>query len=180
MSDPSLPPGVRARLFVAVWPPNDVVERVAALGRPEVAGLRWTDRRQWHVTLRFLGRADVEDARQAFNGMVLPGARVEAVAGPAVGRFGQRVLQVPVAGLVGLAAAVVAATGGVGEPSDDRPFSGHLTLARAAKGVGVDLRGLTGQPVSGAWTVDAITLVESHLSSSGATYDIVARRPLSK
>ena len=43
------------RLFIAVWPPPDVVEQVAALPRPPVAGLRWTEPEQWHVTLRFLG-----------------------------------------------------------------------------------------------------------------------------
>ena len=43
------------RLFVAVWPPADVVTRVAALPRPDVAGLRWTAPDHWHVTLRFLG-----------------------------------------------------------------------------------------------------------------------------
>ena len=44
------------RLFVAVWPPDDVLDRLAVLPRPEVDGLRWTDQDHWHVTLRFLAR----------------------------------------------------------------------------------------------------------------------------
>ncbi|MER3453020.1 MAG: RNA 2',3'-cyclic phosphodiesterase, partial [Acidimicrobiia bacterium] len=43
------------RLFVAVWPPEEVLDVVAKLPRPGVVGLRWTSREQWHVTLRFFG-----------------------------------------------------------------------------------------------------------------------------
>ena len=43
------------RLFVAVWPPVDVVERLSELPRPAVDGVRWTTPDQWHVTIRFLG-----------------------------------------------------------------------------------------------------------------------------
>ncbi len=167
-----------ARLFVAVWPPDEVVERVAAHDRPEVVGLRWTRRPQWHVTLRFFGRADVGEARAALNDLVVPTAAVEAVVGPAVGRFGQRVLQVPVCGLDGLAAAVVSATAGVGDPPEDRPFAGHLTLARVAKSGRVDLRALTGQAITGTWAVTEVTLVESRLSSAGATYQTVESVPV--
>jgi len=165
-------------LFVAVWPPDDVVALLAALDRPELVGLRWTQRPQWHVTLRFLGLADVDDARRALGDLIVPEAPVVAVVGPVVGRFGQRVLQVPVSGLVGLAAAVVRATAGVGEPPDDRPFAGHVTLGRASKAARVDLGRVTGQPITGSWSVTEVSLVESRLSSSGATYGEVERRSL--
>ena len=163
-----------ARLFVAVSPPDRVLDRVAALDRPTVAGLRWTGREQWHVTLRFLGRVDaVDDAVRALASV--RAAPTEAVAGPAVGRFGHRVLHVPVAGLEELAAAVTAATAHVGQPPEDRPFVGHLTLARVAKGARVDLRRLDGQLVSGRWVVDEVCLVESHLSREGARYEVLER-----
>ncbi|MDQ6946637.1 MAG: RNA 2',3'-cyclic phosphodiesterase [Actinomycetota bacterium] len=167
-----------ARLFVAVWPPDDVVALLAALDRPEVVGLRWTPQPHWHVTLRFLGRADVDDARRALGDLIVPEAPVVAVVGPVVGRFGQRVLQVPVSGLDGLAAAVVRATAGVGEPPDDRPFAGHVTLARASLAARVDLGRLTGQTIAGSWSVTEVSLVESRLSSAGATYEEVERRSL--
>ncbi|MDP9386758.1 MAG: hypothetical protein M3Q48_02235, partial [Actinomycetota bacterium] len=89
------------RLFVAVWPPADVVDGLAALPRPEVPGLRWTAPEQWHVTLRFLGEVDLAAARRAFAATDITGAAV-AELGPATGRFGRRVLHVPVAGLEGL------------------------------------------------------------------------------
>lgn len=166
-----------ARLFVAAWPPDDVLERVAALPRPELDGLRWTDRRQWHVTLRFLGRVD--DVAAARASLADLGAEVtQAVLGPEVGRFGQRVLHVPVAGLDGVAAAVEAATAHVGRRVEERPFTGHLTLARVAKGARVDLRRLTGVAVSGRWPVTEVCLVESLLSAAGPSYGVVDRVPL--
>ncbi len=170
--------GSLARLFVAAWPSDDVVERLAGLDRPDRAGLRWTDRRQWHVTLRFLGRADVDQAARALGDLVPPDGRVEAVIGPVVGHLGPRVLYVPVSGLDGLAAAVTSVTAGVGEPPGARPFVGHLTLARVAKSASVDVDRVTGQAISGTWPVTEVCLVESRLSSAGATYDVVTRRSL--
>ena len=166
-----------ARLFVAVAPPEDVLDRVAALPRPEVAGLRWTSRPQWHVTLRFFGRVD--DPAVAVEALArVHAAPAEAVLGPATGRFGQRVLHVPVAGLEAMAAGIVGATADIGEPPEDRPFSGHLTLARIARGARVDLRTLAGQPVEGRWPVEEYCLMESQLSPKGARYEVVERFPL--
>ncbi len=165
------------RLFVAVVPPDEVLDSIAALPRPEVTGLRWTGRNQWHVTLRFLGR--VEDAAPVAD--ALAAVRVPApvaVTGPEVGRFGQRVLQVPVAGLDEVAGAVVAATAALGEPPEDRPFAGHLTLARVRKGAPVDLRPLCGPRVSGRWTANDVCLFQSRLSSAGARYEVLGRFPL--
>lgn len=160
------------RLFVAVWPPPEVLDRLAALARPEFDGLKWTDRNQWHVTLRFLGpvaeQAPVVEALRALDLAVAP-----AVLGPAMGRFGRRILHVPVAGLDALAAAVVAATSGLGEPPDDRSFRGHVTLARVARDANVDLRPLAGAPIDGEWEAGSVCLVESRLSPAGARYEVL-------
>lgn len=162
------------RLFVAVWPPEEVLDRLAALARPEVEGLRWTRRDQWHVTLRFLGQvSDAGPVVEALAGAALPAA--DAVLGPALDRFGQRILHVPVAGLDGLAAGVVSATASLGQPPDDRSFHGHITLARVADRARVDLRPLTARAVEAEWRVDAVCLVESRLSPKGARYEVVER-----
>jgi 2'-5' RNA ligase len=169
------------RLFVAVWPPADIVEQVAALARPQIEGLRWTRPDQWHVTLRFLGRvdeasaADVSAALSSVGVSSVGGPSLEATIGPAVGRFGRRVLHVPVQGLGPLATAVVDATAGFGEPPEDRPFAGHLTLARVGRGARDDLRPLAGASIGGRWLVDELTLVESRLSPAGARYEVVER-----
>ncbi|MFP5319647.1 MAG: RNA 2',3'-cyclic phosphodiesterase [Acidimicrobiia bacterium] len=166
------------RLFVAAWPPAGVVSLLAALPRTEVKGLRWTRRDQWHVTLRFLGNVeDVDGVVAALR--AAPVGRTEAVMGPAVSRFGHRVLHVPVDGLSAAASAVVRATAGFGEPPENRPFRGHVTLARAADRARVDLRPLAGTPLSGTWPVDEVTLVASRLSPAGARYEIVERFPTS-
>ena len=148
------------RLFVAVWPPEDVRAAIAAHPRPEVAGVRWTTPDQWHVTLRFLGDIELADAP------TLPETSGErATMGPATTRLGRQLLAVPVAGLDALAAAVL-------WPADDRPFRGHLTLARARRGASIP-RWLAGVPLAGEWSVDRVTLVRSRLDPGGARYEIV-------
>ena len=85
------------RLFIAVWPPPDVLDTVARLDRPDVPGLRWTTPDQWHVTLRFLGQCEVEEVERAWEGVAhSPVGR--ATMGPVTSRFGRRILHVPVDG----------------------------------------------------------------------------------
>jgi 2'-5' RNA ligase len=142
-----------------------VVDAIAALERPAIDGVRWTTEDQWHVTLCFLGEADVDMATAALATVVA--SPTTAVMGPATDRFGQTTLQVPVTGLDDLAGAVTTAFG-----PQDRPFRGHLTLARARRG---DIRGLCGVPIAGEWPVDEVTLVATELHPKGARYTVVAR-----
>jgi 2'-5' RNA ligase len=132
------------------------------------------------VTLRFLGWVDEEEERHrldsAWAGVALP-APFEAVLGPATARLGPAILHVPVGGLDELASSIVRATADVGEPPDDRPFRGHLTLARARRR-GVDLRPYAGQPLAARWSVTEVTLVQSHTSPRGSRYEVMARRAL--
>jgi RNA 2',3'-cyclic 3'-phosphodiesterase len=163
------------RLFVAVAPPANVLAMVAGLDRPEVPGVRWTTADQWHVTLRFLG--EVEDpgpVAAALDGASL--APATATVGPRVATLGRGVLMVPVAGLDALAGAVISATAGVGRPPEDRPFRGHLTLARARPGASV--RGLAGAAVAATFPVDDVRLVRSRLGRGGARYEDVHVRRL--
>lgn len=179
------------RLFIAVWPPAEVVAAVAGLARPDLQGVSWTRPEQWHITLRFLGWVPddalpvVVDAVEAIE---LPDEAPVVTLGPATACFGRRVLQVPARGLEALAAATVHATAGVGEPPEPRPFAGHLTLARSRiadrrrgrrqRAQGADLRTLAGVPLAASWTATELTLVRSHLHRAGARYEVVHRRPL--
>jgi 2'-5' RNA ligase len=162
-------------LFVAVWPAEDVFQAIARLPRPDVEGLRWTTPDQWHVTLRFLGECDVDAATEALS--TVSASATEAVMGPTTGRFGRRILHVPVAGLDEVAVAAIAATSTVGVPPEDRPFNGHVTLARSRRGDS-DLRPLAGQPLAGCWPVTEVTLVASQLHPHGARYETVVTVPL--
>ena len=167
------------RLFVAVWPPADVVRRLTELPRPDLEGVRWTTREQWHVTLRFLGAVpDVEEAAEVFRRIdVASAGPVSAEMGPETACLGRGILEVPVRGLDELARATVEATAGVGQPPDDRRFHGHLTLARA-RGRRGDLRRLRGTPLAGRWEVAAVTLVASTPHRDGSRYEVVSSLPL--
>ena len=167
----------RRRLFIAVWPPEQVIAALGRLDRPQRPGLRWTTPEQWHVTLRFLGSLE-EEEEDALRGR-LSGAAWRALgprdvaAGPALASIGRTVLGIPVSGLDDLAAAAEAAAGTDVAPSgaQRRVFHGHLTLARAKTPPG--LRGLAGQPFDASWHVGAVTLVHSTLHRAGARYEIV-------
>lgn len=170
------------RAFVAVWPSAEVVAALSAFERPAVAGARWTTADQWHVTLRFLGSVgeeDVEPLSGALDGLA-SWAPVSVVLAPATACFGRSVLHVPVSGLADLAGAVARASAGFGsEPVDERPFAGHITLARARDRRRGDLRALAGRPVGGSFVASEVTLVRSRTDPKGARYEVIHRVPLS-
>ena len=158
-----------SRLFVAVVPPDDVLEAVAALPRPQEPGVRWTRPDTWHVTLRFLGdRVDEATASRALAG--LRAAPAVAEVGPQVSRLGRNVVCLPVRGLDALAAAVADATVDVGDPPDPRPFAGHLTLARLRHRAAC---GLAGARFDVRFDVREVELVRSVLGAGGPTYETI-------
>lgn len=167
------------RLFIAVWPPPEVVDVIAAMPRPENPALRWTTPDQWHVTLRFLGSVDdtgYAELRARLDACVFPGP-AHAELGPEIGRFGQNVLQVPVSGLDRHAQAVTAATEDLGESPSDA-FVGHLTLARVRGRARFHLRPYCGTPISAAWEADEVTIVRSRTAPQGGQYEVLDRRSL--
>ena len=160
------------RLFVAVRPPDDVLDELAQLPRVAVPKVRWTTRDQWHVTLRFLGNVDEpEPVTSAVRAAVRGFGPRTATIGPRATRLGRDVVALPVHGLDDLAAAVIIATADVGQPPGERPFRGHLSLART-KGQPLDTGVLA---MSGEWTVDAVEVIRSPLEAGGARYDTLER-----
>ncbi len=165
------------RLFVAIVPPEEVLEDLAEhLGPRREAGpdLRWTDPQQWHLTLAFM--AQVAERRLDDLGERLGRVArrhtplVLRVAGagcfPHVARA--RILfagvEDPGAGLPDLARGVRGVAAKAGADPDGGRFRAHLTLARlprpadATRWVRV-LEGYAGPQ----WVADELTLVESHL-----------------
>jgi RNA 2',3'-cyclic 3'-phosphodiesterase len=162
------------RLFVGVRPPDRVLDALDRLARPERPGVRWTRRDQWHVTLRFLGEvADPDPVIAALASAPLP--RSEARMGPRVEALSRQVVCLPVAGLDGLARAIEDATAGFGRPPDDRPFRGHLTLARVRQG---SASRLTGQAVEDRFPVTDVRLICSHQGGHGPRYEDLHVQPL--
>lgn len=169
------------RLFVAVWPAPDVVERIEALPRAAHPAVRWTTPDQWHVTLRFLGdlpEVDVTGLVRALEDAARGHGQLDAVIGPATTRLGRGALVAPVQGVDGLAKAVIEATATLGKPPPDRPFTGHLTLARS-RGKRAVPTSLAGQTLGARWRVRSFALVRSELHPDGARYTDVATFPLS-
>ena len=161
------------RLFLAVFPPMEVVELLGGLERPKVEGLRWTVPEQWHITLRFLGeteQGEVEDSLRGFRG-----SASTVRLGPASRRLGSKVLVLPAEGLNELAAEVGARTAAIGRPPDRRDFTGHLTLARARKRVPGTV---VAQPFEAEFLARELWLVSSQLRPDGARYTRLSHWPL--
>jgi 2'-5' RNA ligase len=194
--DPSVP---AHRLFVAVALPPDaaaaiatLVERVRADVDDGHPGVRWVRLDGIHLTLRFLG-ATTPDRLDAVSAGVRAAAAAAATfrvglsgagAFPSVAR--PRVLWLGVTGgtdaLGALAADVEAGMVRAGFPPEGRPFRPHLTIARAdgvraGPRTAARLVELAGDLDVG-WTVDHLTLFESHLGGGPARYERLLDVPL--
>ncbi len=195
-SGTSAPPqGDLMRLFVAIAPPDAVLDELDALVGPLRArqhDLRWTDREAWHVTLAFLGQVDEPTAATLLPLLELAARRHHQVrlafsgagAFPAADRANVlwSGLSGDCAALAQLAESMTAGVSGVGTPPPDkgRTFQPHLTLARCrlpadVTGLVSALAGYQGQP----WTADRIHLVRSRLGATEQPrYTSLANWPL--
>ncbi len=165
--------GGMARLFIAVWPPEEVAAELTTLHRKDQRGVRFVQPENWHITLRFLGDAHPGDVIAALGDASLTSARAHL--GPAVDVIAERALVVPVDGLDVLAEQVIDRTKGIGEPSRKR-FIGHLTLARVKSHV--PMPRLLGAMVSAEFDVDEVALVQSRRGPEGVQYETLLTWPL--
>ncbi|MCG5261241.1 RNA 2',3'-cyclic phosphodiesterase [Cupriavidus gilardii] len=124
------------RLFVALETPRALADSLLAT-LPRERGIRPTPAAQVHLTLRFVGEVD-EDQAAAIDDVL---ATIAAVAVPVqvagAGRFGRRggILWAGVAPaepLLALHGAIDLALRDAGIEPEARPFHPHLTLARCA------------------------------------------------
>jgi RNA 2',3'-cyclic 3'-phosphodiesterase len=176
------------RAFVAVVPPDDVLDAVdaAASGIEVPSTARRTTRPQQHLTLQFLGnRVDFAAVAAALEPLAVRGAAVQlGAAGAFPSERRGRVLWLGVsegnALLVQLAAAIGALLEPVGYPPEGRPYHAHLTLARLK--APADLRPVVAAlgpgPVGPAWTAGEVVLFQSKTSRGGAEYTPRVRIPL--
>lgn len=164
-------------MFLAVTPPPEVIDIISDLPTRPLRGVRYTKRKQWHITLRFLGDCERHQALAALGSLHAPAAAITL--GPDVSMLGNRVVIIPAMGLDATAAAVDDAYGDIGEATD-REFFGHLTLARLK---GRPLRdpsmvSVLGSPISTTWQVDTIDLWKSEVKPEGAVHTLVASQEL--
>ena len=161
------------RLFVAVFPPAQVVGSLQDLPRSEIpAHLRWTAPPTWHVTLAFLGnqeREAIPEIAVALEEVGRDVARPRLRLGPATEVMSRRTLVVPVEGVDALAQSVLHRMRPWMPKGADLPFRGHLTLARP-KGRGRLTPDAGGTPLDLEWVAEEFTLTRSVPGREGSTY----------
>ena len=182
----------KIRLFVAVQVPEELRarldEHIADL-KASLRNARWVAPENQHLTLKFLGWAPSDRA-----GAIKSACRVVATShAPAeisltdLGAFPStrrvRVLWIGVDDPSGLLTRLAADLDGafepLGFPSEARPYSAHLTLARFK--LPVPLKGGFPErraPQHDPFEVSSIELFRSHLSPKGARYEVVESFPL--
>ena len=176
------------RLFVALALPEDVRRRLEML-RGGIPGARWQSAEQMHLTLRFIGEVDGGTFREI--GDALAGIEAEAftLTLEGVGHFPlrgrARILWAGVAhnpALMRLRERTEAVITGLGLEPDGRNYAPHVTLARFASRVPQhrlqEFMSYHGLYSSGPFPVHSFELFSSHLSASGAHYEVEARYPL--
>lgn len=163
------------RLFAAVVLPDDVVTDLDAVAvRHRDDGLAWTLPEGWHITLAFYGQVEDERVPDLKARLTRAAKRypVLSLALDGAGRFDGRTLWVGCSGdlatLRDISRSAAAAGRRVGAASADDAFRfrAHVTLARARRPV--DLRPYVAALDafrSRPWTVDAVSLVRSHLGA---------------
>lgn len=173
------------RLFIAIRPPAEIRATLLSF-MGGIAGARWQDEDQLHLTLRFVGNADSHQADDL--AAMLGTVRFDpfAISLSGLGQF-ERKGRVdtlwagiePREALTQLHRKIDRACIRAGFPADDRAYLPHITLARFSRAGGAtetflaNHAGLASQP----FLIDQFMLFESYLTQSGARYDIAAVFP---
>ncbi len=183
------------RAFIGIGLPAAVREVLGALCvelRRHIHGVRWVAPEAMHVTLKFLGTI-TDEQRLAVEALIRRLVSREPTfqlrLGP-VGGFpslrSPRVVWVGFAegeqAVVRLAEALEQGARELGFKAEERPFSAHVTLGRAQEGradqrMSQRLSDLGWSPPAPCQAT-SVTLYQSHLSPTGAWYEVLADVPL--
>ncbi len=178
------------RLFIGLALPDDLATQLADLqGSPIRAtwpGARWVERRNLHLTLRFIGEVDEVTAGDIHDALALMAVPPLDLTVDGLGWFGQSRPTILWAGvdrnpvLMQLQAHIDRSMDRAGLPRDRRKFTPHITLAHMRD---------TPLPVVQHFIaahsplrltpvmVDGVTLFRSHLGRHGAEYEALALYP---
>lgn len=187
---------VRMRTFIAIDIDERIRRQLAAVQdalRPKAGRMKWVDPDSMHLTLKFLGDTTPAQAEAVSAEL----AEISAATAPfdirveGLGVFGPRgpvrVIWTGVADphgrLVALRDAVEARVAPLGFPTEARPFSPHLTLARSGREPpNPHLREIVARlPAfcAGEQLVTELVLYESMLTRARAIYEPVSHHCLS-
>lgn len=169
------------RLFIAVEVPQQLRRRIYEFAlQLRQDGIKLVEEENLHITLKFLGDIPAQKIPEIIEKLKRISISPFGCALRGVGVFPNpnyvRVVWVGVEGerLAELAGAVANELRGIGK-EEDRPFSSHLTIARAKKKI--DLRDFlekNGNKEFGDYRVDAFSLFESTLAKQGPVYNKLA------
>lgn len=175
------------RLFVALRPPSAIRDHLLSLAGG-IAGARWQSDEQLHCTLRFIGEVDrhqAEDIAAALGGISHPPLALrlgEAGTFDKNGRIDTLWISIqPRPDVKALHDKIDRALRVVGIAPDGRAYLPHITLARFARSAGASpaiVRTVRSDELR-VFTATDFRLYESRLGSEGASYETVARYPLS-
>jgi RNA 2',3'-cyclic 3'-phosphodiesterase len=188
------------RAFVAIELPEDVLlalrhSQQELASRLQSRAIRWTRPEGIHLTLKFLGDTSAELVSQIEVRLreSLAGSGPLSLALAPLGTFpdarAPRVVWIGLSGdldaLDATQRRVETAISPLGYPTERRPFSPHLTLARIAdfaspverRDIGLAVEA-TSPPPSAEFEVSAVSLIRSELGSGGARYSTLLSVPL--
>jgi len=183
------------RLFIAIDLPPEVKQVLRQLQtqlRRHTNAVRWADPEGTHLTLKFLGAVPALDVSRITDGLRRAALQNSnfTLQTAALGMFPNdkrpRVVWLGMDGdvrsLHRLQAAVEQWIAPLGYPTEQRPFSPHLTLGRTIKDPSLEqLRSIshavaqTAVPVAVTFSVSDVTLMRSELRREGARYTAVER-----
>ena len=182
------------RLFVAAFPPVEIVARLQAVPGDLVKevparAVRWTRPDQIHLTLFFLGAVEVSRVEEVQAAVVAacqehPSPRVNVTGlgcfpGPAQPRILWAGLSGDDESLRRLKQSIDAQLLASGFAGEDRPFHPHLTLGRVTQLNLASRKKITAAlekaraAAFGSWQINRIDLMQSILSPHGSTYAIL-------
>jgi RNA 2',3'-cyclic 3'-phosphodiesterase len=192
---PLIMPETHIRAFIAIVLPEPIqqgLERlIQQLNAIRITGVRWIPPQNIHLTLKFLGetaRSDLKTLEALLNHSVknftpfdITLSGVGAFPNPRRARIVWAGVQSPPE-LSQLQKNIESQTTVIGIPSEERPFSPHLTFGRVNKNITPPELAALAAALSkinphevGRFTVDHFTLYRSDLRSAGAVYTPLAR-----
>lgn len=180
----------RWRVFLAVPIGDglraDLARAVAAWrSREDLAGLRWTDAEDWHVTLAFLGRvraseiSRIADASTRAARAHTPMTRTTGSLGAFPAPSQARVTWYGIADADGRLARLARDLRQALDVDDPEPLRPHVTLARARREP-VDARAwlASASAPEGELVIDRVHVMRSHTGAGHASYETLTSIPL--
>jgi 2'-5' RNA ligase len=188
------------RLFIAIELPSSVLAQLAEIQehlnkRTPPGTVRWVNPDGIHLTLKFLGDVSVtkRDSLEKALLKAVEGHKPFTLSTGSLGCFPNanrpRVawisLQNQVEALTALRDAVERLIAPLGYPTEDRPFSPHLTLGRVKREASRNNIQRLGElittsptPPAQRWQVTSVSLIRSELRPTGAVYTPLFHAPL--